>query len=133
GEAKTKQRGWPRSPRGLSGAVRRHTPALRALGIHVEDAGRDEHGHLVRISDKPATGPEKRAERAEVHPPEKNRGETAAHPNGPCASQRAGHAATCSQKPSDSLGFDESDAHLHEMHISPAPTAGDSEDDTRDF
>jgi hypothetical protein len=40
-------RGWPRSPRAVSGAIRRITPALRTVGITVEHA-REPDGNRTR-------------------------------------------------------------------------------------
>lgn len=42
--------GWPRSPEGLSHALRRLAPALRELGVEVERTGHSRTGNTVRIS-----------------------------------------------------------------------------------
>lgn len=50
GELDTDTTAFPNSPAGLSRAVKRAQPALRMMGINVEDAGRDSQGNLKRIT-----------------------------------------------------------------------------------
>jgi hypothetical protein len=49
--------GWPRHPRGLSGALKRTAPALRAVGVDVEQGlrlGRNARGIALRAAERPA-------------------------------------------------------------------------------
>ncbi len=48
-------RDWPKSPRALTGLLRRRAPSLRRLGWTVEDLGRGGHDKLVRFEVAPPT------------------------------------------------------------------------------
>ena len=61
GEATTRRREWPKSPRALSGKLRRIAPNLRALGVEVEFAKESGRGRrrlitLARIIHQPSRG-----------------------------------------------------------------------------
>jgi hypothetical protein len=51
GEATMRTKAWPKSPRGLSGQVRRCAPFLRTIGIQAETDDREGHGgrRVIRI------------------------------------------------------------------------------------
>jgi hypothetical protein len=75
GEAVTKSKSWPKTPRGLSGHLRRLAPNLRAIGLHVEfdreaNSGRARQIKLEKRGSQPSTPstPSKDCENATSRP-----------------------------------------------------------------
>ena len=60
GEQAAKQPGWPKRPNTLSNKLRRVTPALRKVGIHITH---EHRGHawtrIITITGRPESGPER--------------------------------------------------------------------------
>jgi hypothetical protein len=63
GEKVAKSERWPKSPRGMSGALRRLAPALRAVGIEVEfGRGHDRYIFIQAVPRKDGIGPTQQAQ-----------------------------------------------------------------------
>ncbi|GGM67109.1 ATP-binding protein [Longimycelium tulufanense] len=54
----TPSRGWPKTPRGATGALKRSTPALLKVGIHVEHYRTSDHKRERRVRIRRADGPD---------------------------------------------------------------------------
>jgi hypothetical protein len=137
-ESVVKQRGWPKKPNGLSGALRRLAPNLRRVGIEVSwhrDEGK-KRSRIIKLQNRPAESPRQLSSASSASSEDRRNQQAVNCLLAPITGSTLSSPASCTDRPpvagagASDDGPPVADGAMDDRDVQGMPHADDADDDS---